>query len=210
MGLLLEYLTVNSESTGEYTEKRSKFISVISPCKNESEAAEILARIKSENFGANHNVYAYVLENQTARFSDDSEPHGTAGKPVLEVIEGNKLKNVIIVVTRYFGGVLLGTGGLVRAYTTAAKNAVNNAKIVKMCECDLFTVTCDYKYHEKLVSVIENKSGTITDTEFKDNIFIRFSVKSENSENLLNAIKEAFSSKIIAKKEKTGIFPTEI
>lgn len=205
-----EYLTVISSAKGEYTEKRSKFISGIYPCKSEEEAAEILSAVRTENFGANHNVYAYVLNNGTVRFSDDSEPHGTAGKPVLEVIEGSELKDVIIIVTRYFGGVLLGTGGLVRAYTSAAKDALSNATVVKMCECAVYSVICEYSDHARLSSLIGNDKGQINNTEFTDKVKIDFTFLKKDAEKFENDLRESFSSRISANLEKICVFPVEI
>ena len=112
------FVTVLEETTAEYTEKRSRFIATLYPCDTEEKAAEFINKMRSEYWDARHNCFAYSVENGAVkRFSDDGEPHGTAGKPILEVIEGAGITNTVIVVTRYFGGVLLGTGGLVRAYT---------------------------------------------------------------------------------------------
>lgn len=205
-----EYLTVRSEAKGEYTEKRSRFVSGIYPCHSEEEAILILSKVRSENFGANHNVYAYVLNNGTVRFSDDSEPHGTAGKPVLEVIEGKKLEDVIIVVTRYFGGVLLGTGGLVRSYTSAAQDAVKNSEICKMCECAVYKVCCGYSDHAKLVSVIKNSGGEISDSVFEDKVSIDFTILEKDSNKFETDLCEAFSSRISANKEKIELLPMKI
>ena len=203
-----EYLTVKSEYSGEYTEKRSKFIGVIAPVSDENEAAAQLAKIRAANFGANHNVYAYVLKNGSARFSDDGEPHKTAGKPVLDVINGAGLKDVIITVTRYFGGVLLGTGGLVRAYTVAAKAAVDAADIMRMCECERFFVACEYSDHAKLLSVIAANGGTVENTDFSDRVSLKFVIKCEKTDKFLKAVSENFSSRIKCESQGSVICPT--
>ena len=205
-----EFETVLKEFSGEYSEKRSRFIAKLLPCKTEKQAADIIQKIKSENFGANHNVYAYVFSNGSARFSDDGEPHGTAGKPVLEVIQGSKLKDVIIVVTRYFGGVLLGTGGLVKAYTTAAQNALMTAERVKMCECTVFEAECSYSDKDKLISVVEKYGGNVINTEYTENVSLEFSILSSSVADFEPALKEAFSGKMIANIKEIGIFPIKI
>ncbi len=202
-----EYLTVNEKSSGEYTEKRSKFISSLYPCKSEEEAFKILQTVKSDNFGANHNVYAFVLSDNTARFSDDGEPHQTAGKPVLDVLKGSGICDAVLIVTRYFGGVLLGTGGLVRAYKTAAQSAISNAKPVKMCESAYLSVTCEYSMHKKLLTLIEKAGGEIQNTDFADKVNTNFVLPLQSEEAFLDDIKETFSSKITAKREIIDVFP---
>ena len=114
-----KYITVLGESTAEYTEKRSRFIATIRHCDSEEEALAFIEEMRSKYWDARHNVYAYSVKHQ-GRFSDDGEPHGTAGKPVYDVITSDGITNLAVVVTRYFGGVLLGTGGLVRAYSKSA------------------------------------------------------------------------------------------
>ncbi|MBR0466402.1 MAG: YigZ family protein [Clostridia bacterium] len=205
-----EYLTIKEAVYGEYVEKRSKFISGIYPVLSETEASDILSKVKSDNFGANHNVYAYILSDGTARFSDDGEPHGTAGKPVLEVLEGSMLQNVLIVVTRYFGGVLLGTGGLVRAYTAAAQNALSNSSVVKMCECVVYSAFLDYSKVDKLTAVIDKFEGSITDTVYEEKVKIVFNIQKIKTPDFVKSIKESFSGEMIAKEEKIGIFPVKI
>ncbi|MBQ7726583.1 MAG: YigZ family protein, partial [Clostridia bacterium] len=149
-----EYITVSGQSTGEYSEKHSRFLAALFPCETEEQAAEILSQIRSERWDARHHCYAYCVNGGAVkRFSDDGEPHGTAGKPILEVVEAGGFTNVLLVVTRYFGGVLLGTGGLVRAYTAAAKEAVAAAKPVKMTLCRVYNTVCSYADHEKLAKL---------------------------------------------------------
>ena len=128
-----EYTTIEGSNTAEYEEKHSRFIAVCFHCESEAEASELIAAQKSKYWDARHNVYAYLLQDGTARFSDDGEPHGTAGKPMLDVILGSGVTDVAVVVTRYFGGILLGTGGLVRAYSDATQKAIENCiKVYKV------------------------------------------------------------------------------
>ena len=126
-----DYKTVQKSSNDEFVEKRSRFIGYCTPVKSEQEAVDFINAKRSEHWNATHNVYAYSLrEGNIKRYSDDGEPSGTAGMPVLEVITNNDVFDVCIVVTRYFGGVLLGTGGLVRAYSKGVKLALQASKIV--------------------------------------------------------------------------------
>lgn len=205
-----EYITVGAAGRGEYIEKRSKFISCALHCTCESQAAELLSKIRSDNYGANHNVYAYVLRDGTARFSDDGEPHGTGGRPILDEIYGSAAVDVLVVVTRYFGGVLLGTGGLSRAYSSAARSALDDAQKVKMCDCDIFSVLCDYSDHARLVSLIKDRGGIIQNTEFSDKVKLCFAVKSDCSKSFTSDLREAFAARIEAKHEKVCCLPFKI
>ena len=116
-----------NEYKAEIVEKKSKFIAVLCKVNSEKEALEKLEQIRKEHRNARHNVFAYRIPNVNERYSDDGEPSGTAGVPILDILRGEKLENVLVVVTRYFGGILLGTGGLVKAYSTVAKNAIASA-----------------------------------------------------------------------------------
>ncbi len=201
------YLTVLKTSEGYYEEKRSKFISLIIPCKSEEELSKILSEIRSEHWDARHNVYAFVLSDGTARFSDDGEPHGTAGKPVFDVLTGSGIKDAVLVVTRYFGGVLLGTGGLVRAYSSAAKDAVLNAEVYEMCGCVKYSVTSPYSDGQRLERLINDCNGDITNTEYADNIIFEVSFKEEDSDNFLRLLCETFSARITAIEISKGFLP---
>lgn len=205
-----EYLTVLEASFGEYDEKRSRFISGIYPCTAESEATEILSTVKSNNFGANHNVYAYKLKDGTVRFSDDGEPHGTAGKPVLEVLEGSGLCDVLFVVTRYFGGVLLGTGGLVRAYTAAAKDALDNSDVYKICECVKYDIICDYTDHGKLMNVLSTNNVTVNNTEFSEKVKLSVTVLLKDANTMQEDICESFSARIKTINEEICALPKKM
>ena len=204
------YITLLGESRAEYEEKRSKFIARAFPCESEEKAAEILSAIKTECWDARHNCYAYVLKDGSARFSDDGEPHGTAGKPILDCIMGSGVVDVIVVVTRYFGGVLLGTGGLVRAYSASAKDSLQNAPKVLMCLGTEMAVNCSYselKLMEKLIGKFE---GNITDTVYTDSVSVFFTLKNEDIEGFSLELTEVFSGKISAEELKTKYFPFKI
>ena len=140
-----KYKTVKDCANAEIIEKRSRFIAYVRPVDTEDGALEYLNYIKQKHRDARHNVYAYIIrENNTMRYSDDGEPGGTAGMPVLDMIKKEGLCDIIIVVTRYFGGVLLGTGGLVHAYSAAAKAGINAAGIVNMVLCRKIVIECAY------------------------------------------------------------------
>ena len=193
------YLTIGKESHSEYEEKRSRFLGVAIPCTTEEEVTARLAELRSKYWDARHNVYAYILKNGASRFSDDGEPHGTAGKPVLDVLAGSGLVDVLIVVTRYFGGTLLGTGGLVRAYSAAARDAVNAAQRVMMCTCVTYEINCPYPEHQRLMRLLEDNGATVVDTVFAADVTVKFALKEENCDNFLALLTEVFSARLSAK-----------
>lgn len=203
------YLTVFSECVSEFIEKRSRFIATLRHCETEEEAGVFLEEMRSKYWDAKHNVFAYNVENgKTLRFSDDGEPHGTAGKPILDVITGSKLNNVAIVVTRYFGGVLLGTGGLVRAYSKSAKDVIENAEVFEMISSVEYETVCEYQDHAKLENLIVNSSGSITNTEFTDKVKLCYSFKKLDSAPYLKNLSETFSARLeaVEKGEKMSPF----
>lgn len=199
----MSYLTIKTQATSEYVEKRSKFLGAAFPCKTEEEALGILEKLRSKYWDARHNCFAFVVdEGRTSRFSDDGEPHSTAGKPILEVINGKGLKNVLVVVTRYFGGVLLGTGGLVRAYTEAAKEALENAETVEMIPCTVFEVICEYQDHSTLLKITENTARVIN-TQFTDKVSLTFALKDQDIADFEKCLTETFSARLsMTEKEK--------
>ena len=148
-----DYKTVQNEAQSEFAEKRSRFIGYCKPVSNEQEAVDFINSKRGEHWNATHNVYAYSLrEGNIKRYSDDGEPSGTAGMPVLDVITKNEIYDVCIVVTRYFGGVLLGTGGLVRAYSQGAKVALEAGNVVMMQNCLICQTRCSYNQYGKVRS----------------------------------------------------------
>jgi len=190
------YFTVSEEYVAELTEKKSRFIATLIPCTSEDEVTSFLSSMRSKYWDARHNVYAYILKDGTARFSDDGEPHGTAGKPVLDVLTGSGLTDIMVVVTRYFGGILLGTGGLVRAYSASARLALEGAKRVEMCPCFRCEILCDYPDHQKLVALINDKGGSLENEEFTDKVRVSFSFKESQIEAFEADLVEKFSARI--------------
>ena len=164
-----DYRTIRSACEGELEEKRSRFIASLVPVTDEEQAIEHINAVKSANRKARHNVYAYILrEGNISRYSDDGEPQGTGGVPVLEVLRGNGLTDVCVVVTRYFGGILLGTGGLARAYSGACKNAVAAADIMDMCRCSRFDIRCDYNLYGRLSRLLPELGAKTLSEDFAD------------------------------------------
>ena len=170
------YNTVKLSASDEFVEKRSRFIGYAKPVKTEEEAQEFIAKIKKEHWDARHNCYAYALKDGSKRYSDDGEPQGTAGVPMLDVIEKNEAVDVCVVVTRYFGGVLLGTGGLVRAYTKGAKIALEAARVITMTVCSECMIKCGYNQYGKLNTLVLNSGGVVDDTAFADDVALRFHI----------------------------------
>ena len=176
-----DYLTLSREASDEFIEKRSRFIGYAKPVKTQDEAMDFINEIRTKHWDATHNVYAYVLrDGQSRRYSDDGEPSGTAGVPVLDVLLKENITDCVVVATRYFGGVLLGAGGLVRAYSHTSKIAVEAAGIIKMSVCVVMNVTCDYNYYGRLSSLIPEYGGIIEDTVFGENVTVKFYMPKPN------------------------------
>lgn len=182
-----EYKTVEKEASDFFIEKKSKFIGYAKPIKTQEDALEFISEIKSKHWDATHNVYAYVLrENNIQRYSDDGEPSGTAGVPVLDVMLKESLVDVCVVATRYFGGTLLGAGGLVRSYSHTSKIALEAAGIITMAQCSVMSAEVDYSFYDRLNILLSDFSAVILNTSFSDKVCVEFSVK-ENIVDLLNA-----------------------
>ncbi|MEE0969733.1 MAG: YigZ family protein [Clostridia bacterium] len=173
------YTTIEKEGVAEFEEKKSVFIGHAMPVKTEEEAAAFIKELKNKYRDATHNVYAYVLGDGTLqRYSDDGEPQGTAGMPVLDVIRKKSCSDTAIVVTRYFGGTLLGAGGLVRAYSHAAKLALDAAHVITYEKYDVLELVCDYSDYGKYLAETE-KFGLINDgVDFAENVKMALAVKS--------------------------------
>ncbi len=192
-----EYKTVLCEAQAELIEKRSRFIATVKPVRTEAEALDILENLKKQYWDARHNVYAYVLEeNNIQRYSDDGEPAGTAGVPVLDMIKKEGLSNLIVVVTRYFGGILLGTGGLVHAYSKSAKMGVEAAKPVVMKLCREVLLECDYSMFGKLQPWILEQGLKISDVNYAENVSLCVFVPVGNVKNFIDELIDITNGKI--------------
>lgn len=202
------YKTVKNECVFELTEKRSRFIATLIHVESEEEAAQHISAFRGRYWDARHNVYAYSLaEGNLKRFSDDGEPHGTAGKPVLDVIEGAGLKNVLLIVTRYFGGVLLGTGGLVRAYSGAAQGVVAAADIKTMTLCREIEIECDYSLFDSLENTLKGIDGGVLGTQFSNNVCTNIYINDATADAFCERIIDQFCGKVTIKTKNQKFYP---
>lgn len=185
------YITVRQAADAEFEEKKSLFIGHARPVTTEEEALAFLSEMRSTYADATHNVYAYVLrENSTARYSDDREPQGTAGMPVLDVLRKAGIVDAAIVVTRYFGGTLLGTGGLVHAYTRAARMAVEAAEIVTRARLAILSVTVNYSDYQKILPLIEAGHIRVDDSEFAGNVTLTLALRWEDADGFMKRLSD--------------------
>ena len=206
-----DYKTVAREASDEFVEKRSRFIGYVKPVKTEEEAVAFINQKRSEHWDARHNVYAYSLrEGNIKRYSDDGEPSGTAGMPVLDVIVKNEIYDVCVVVTRYFGGVLLGTGGLVRAYSQGSKIALESGGIVLMQSCSLCGVSCSYNRYGKVSSLVMENGATIDDTIYESDVKIKFHIPPEQLSQLNKKLADATSGEVQAESDGESYFMTPL
>ncbi|MBQ3463452.1 MAG: YigZ family protein [Clostridia bacterium] len=183
------YKTVKEQSESLLIEKKSKFIANVRPASNEQDALEFLAQMRSKYSDATHNVYAYVIdENNIYRYSDDGEPSGTAGMPVLDAIRKSGIVDVIVVVTRYFGGTLLGTGGLVHTYGQSAKQGLLKSQIVRRQLCDILSVKVDYSLLGKMQHEIMTKGYILEDTVYEDSVTFIISTPVADTERIIAEI----------------------
>ncbi|MCM1149574.1 MAG: YigZ family protein [Butyricicoccus sp.] len=174
------YLIPAGFGEAEYAEKRSRFIARVWPVADEAEALGHLADMRRQHYDASHNVYAYIIrENGIMRYSDDGEPSGTSGQPTLSVLRGEELQDVCCVVTRYFGGTLLGTGGLVRAYTAAAKLAVEAAGVSMVSLWKSAGIVCPYARFERVRRLLEEHGAVIESTDFAADVSFRALVRED-------------------------------
>ena len=184
-----DYRTIRGTAIGEYEEKKSRFIAQLSFADSEEKAVAFLEQVRAANRTARHNVYAYRLrEGSRERYSDDGEPAKTAGTPALEVLQHSGLTDLIVVITRYFGGVLLGTGGLVRAYTTATSRALEAAEVVTVRSVVALDVTVDYGLYERADLLIKAAGGKLAEPEFTDKVTLRWQMPEHTEGPLLTQL----------------------
>ena len=182
---IISYKTVKKECSAEFTEKKSVFICTVKAVWDEKSALDFIAATRAKYADASHNVHAYIIRDANiVRFSDDGEPQSTAGIPALSVLQKNGLTNVVAVVTRYFGGILLGAGGLVRAYSHAAKLAVDAAGIALYENYTEFDVLCGYSEYDRLLKFIKSEEVIIDDTVFGENIILSLAIKFNGFEKI--------------------------
>ena len=183
-----EYLVPTGYGEAEFIEKKSRFIGHVWCVESEEEALSKIQEMKKQHYDASHNCWAYVIRDGAMRFSDDGEPGGTAGNPMMQVLQREQLYNVVCVVTRYFGGILLGAGGLVRAYTKGAKIAIDAAgKSMKRVWTVLY-VPCPYTYYERLKLEVEAFGGVIRKTDFGSEVELEILVAQPKAQAFLDKL----------------------
>ena len=192
-----DYLVPRGVGQAEYIEKKSRFLGGVYPVTSEQEAKEILERVRRQHYDARHNCWCYILKSGQKRYSDDGEPQGTAGQPMLNVFERERVVDVLCVVTRYFGGILLGAGGLCRAYTKAAKDALDAAGISKMQPWLRQQITVPYALFERAKLLIAAQDGAVEDAQYGADILITYRIPEGADERLRTALREASSGSVI-------------
>ena len=191
------YRTLSCQAQDEYIVKHSRFIGYAKPVKTEKEAQEFIAEISKKHWDAKHNVYAYsIREGGIKRYSDDGEPQGTAGMPVLNVILQEDITDCVVVVTRYFGGILLGGGGLVRAYTHSAKIGIDAAGIITLSKWTVCKISCDYTFYGKLETFVRDFGGVIENTDFSENVTLEFRIEKGTEDAFDKKLKDLTNGKI--------------
>ena len=197
----MNYKTIDTPVSCSFIEKRSEFIGHLCPVKTNEQAVDFINKIKSEHRKAKHNVYAYILRNNNIiRYSDDGEPQGTAGVPVLDVLQKQGLTDVCCVVTRYFGGILLGGGGLVRAYSHSASLAVSQSRIMNMFSCYSVKLTMDYDLYGKVSYVLPEFEIKQTGSDFGNKVILNLNVKDELYDSFIKKLTDITNGKIVIEK----------
>ena len=204
------YRTIEAPARDEFIERRSRFIGHIAPVATDEEAVAFVNAIREQHREATHNVYAYVLrQDQLTRFSDDGEPQGTAGKPVLEVVLREGLVDVAVVVTRYFGGILLGAGGLVRAYAQGAKTAIDAARVLNMQPAALVELDMGYDFYGKATYILPQYEVQVTDSRFEEGVRLQLLCKTSRLTALTHQLRELSSGTVapVILEERFAHFP---
>ena len=195
---MTEFFVPTGPGESEYDEKRSRFLGHVRPVESEEEARSFIAAIKKEHYDARHNCWCYIIKDGPERYSDDGEPQGTAGIPMLEVFRREGVPNVVCVVTRYFGGILLGAGGLLRAYTRAASEALCAAGISVTRRWIVCTVDCPYSASDRLRNEIVSAGGIIDRTDYGASVVFSVLIPEENQDSFSALITEASAGTVSA------------
>lgn len=198
-----DFETVNGSAQASFIERKSEFIGYIRHTDTEEQAVAFINEIRAVHRKATHNVYAYILRKDSiTRYSDDGEPQGTAGVPVLEVLKKEKLTDVCCVVTRYFGGILLGGGGLVRAYSHSAKIAADAAERMIMRSCVPMEITADYDLYGKITNILTGDSIKVTGTDFDTHVKIRLFCTVDNEKAFTEKLRDITNGRVDVKKSQ--------
>lgn len=209
---MLAYKAVYEGGTDEIVEKKSRFIAQVFSVETEEEAAKIIEENKKKYWDARHNCYAFVLgsKGEVSRCSDDGEPSGTAGRPILEVILGREIRNVLVIVTRYFGGTLLGTGGLVRAYSQATQAGLDASVIITKEVGHKITITTDYNGVGKLQYLANQLELSILSTDYSDVVTMTLLIPVDFCEKVEKEVTEATAGQAKIEKDETAVYFAEI
>ncbi|MCX7842985.1 MAG: YigZ family protein [Clostridia bacterium] len=202
------YKTVKNAAGAEIEEKKSRFIASVKPVNSEEEALDFISMLKSKYWDASHNVYAYYIggNNIIQRFSDDGEPSGTAGLPVLEVIKRMELQDLVVVVTRYFGGILLGAAGLIRAYSKSASAGIEAAGIITRQLCTEVSIMLEYTLFGKVQNVLMSKGYSIESIIYAQDIDITVYIPAGTNEEFIKLISDTTNGRALVEfKENTYI-----
>ena len=197
--MLSQYKTVYAGGEAEIIEKKSRFIATVRPVKTEEEAIEFIESMKKKYWNATHNCSAYVLGEhfQIQRCSDDGEPSGTAGKPMLDVLLGEEIHDVVVVVTRYFGGTLLGTGGLVRAYSSSTKEGLLASKVITKYHGQKLVIETDYTGLGKIQYILGQRGLTILDSIYTDKVELEVLLPEDEIQPVMSAITEGTNGQAV-------------
>ena len=204
-----EFFTVKEEKENTIVIERSKFICNIKGVNDEVEAKEFVESIRKKHSLATHNCYAYIADDKglIQKFSDDGEPQGTAGLPMLEVLKAKKMFKTVAVVTRYYGGIKLGTGGLTRAYGGSVSECLGLSKVVNMLLAEFLEVTTDYDGYSILLKLLNNENVSVNNTEFLNNIKVSLTVKKDYAKTFCDRLVDSFNGKIKIDKLNEDFYP---
>jgi uncharacterized YigZ family protein len=193
------YRTINSQSTGLYKEKGSKFIAIASPVKDDIEVKSVLERLRKEYYDARHHCYAYVLgfDKSSWRANDDGEPSGTAGRPIHGQIQSYDLTNVLIVVVRYFGGIKLGVSGLINAYKTAAADALSQADIQERTVNEIYELRFNYEAMNDIMKIVKDDGLLLLNTQFDLECNLTYKIRKKDADKVNEKFRKSYGSKVI-------------
>ena len=201
------YFVPFADAGSEFEEKRSRFISHLFRVETEEEARGRIDEMKKKYYDARHNCWCYVLHDGTVRYGDDGEPQGTAGQPMLNVLQREGVENAVCIVTRYFGGILLGAGGLTRAYAKAAKDALDKAGKARMQPFAVLKIDCSYPLHERVLRLIDGHSGSVEKTDFAESAVLTVLLPQEKTEAFAAAMTELSGGALTAETVEKRFLP---
>ncbi len=204
-----EYISVSRPSCTEITEKKSKFIANIAHAETEQAAEAFIAGVKKEHYNATHNVFAYRLFDGAKKYSDDGEPAKTAGYPILELLEKERICDTVCVVTRYFGGTLLGVGGLIRAYTRAAKEGLLKSGVSQKTLCQVLQISVDYTCFDQLMHILKASRHQVLQTEYLEAVTLTVVLELETADALAETLSDAFFGAVRIEKKEQIYFDLE-